>query len=422
MTDRTKNFSRRNMFALTAGGASALAVSSMLGRTAFAAGPKFTPLGEALLPKGLAQVPGDLQLDPAAEALARKLLLRLKKSVLDSTMRPGEVVKGDSVAAASSKLVGSLRKARVSGLRASLTPGSKFTELADIGKVEPAQAHKMYAMELGELAKKVKLRLPKEKEEAKKTLQVPLAQKIEFHLNSVKCIDTTSGSGSDEIMLGGTIITPGGVVKKINHWKVADGFNDGDRFFYDFSQCKDVPANVPQQAVEMACPRGDRKDVYAGRKIAFTRLNNDIPWPATIAVVLTMGEQDGGGFNQFVQETYAALESEIKKQLDKLGIAAGEAIGTVLGPELGAIIGAVIGEVLGEFLDWLIGAFDTQDDLIGAKTWTVQLGSPRMTAIRTMASGGLPSPAGTTASKMKTLAFRGDGGKYELNMHWRIYG
>jgi len=419
MTHRLNNLSRRNMFALTAGGASALAVGGLLGRTASAATPQVTPLSDAQLPQALVSVPGDLQLDPAAGALAQKLLARLKKSVLDVATRSGEVDNGDKVAAASRNLVDSLRKARVNRLQVALKPGSKFKEVAELSKAEPSQAHKMYDFELSEFVAKYKKKpkLTKKKKEEPQW-QGPLAQKIEFHLNSVKCLDTTSGPGSDEILLGGSIVTPGGVVKKIDGWKVADGFDDGDRVFYDYSRCKDFPANTPKFIIDATCPRGNPNDVYAGRKIAFTRLNIDIPWPATIAVLLTMGEQDSGGFNQLIQDGYAALEQEIKKKLAELGVQAG----TAIGGELGAVIGAVIAAVLGEFLDWLVSLFNTVDDFIGTKTWTVQLDSPEMSAIRAKASGGLPSPAGTTASKMKKLTFTGDGGKYEARLHWRVHG
>ena len=414
MTHRLNDLSRRNMFTIAAGGASALAVGHMLGGTAFAAAPTIKPLTEAQLPPGLLTVPGDLQLDPSTQEFARKVLARMKQSVLDTATRPGEVSKDDKVAAASSKLVSSLRVTRLTRMKAAFKPGSKYKEIADMTKLEPKQAHTMYARELKELVKKKKLKVPKE--EAKPQWQAPLAQKIEFQLNSVKCIRTTSGWGSDEILMGGTIITPGGVVKKIDPWKVGEGFDSGIGRFYDYSKCKDFPANIPEFIVDAACPHGNPSDVYEGRKLASTRLNIDIPWPATVALVLTMGEEDGGSFNQLVQDGYAAIEAEIKKKLIELGVQAG----TAIGGELGAAIGAALAAVAGQFLDWLVSLFNNEDDFIGSESWTVQLTSPEMSVIRGMSSSPLPSPAGTWASPMKKLTFVGDGGKSETRLHWRV--
>jgi len=417
MTDRLNNLSRRNMFALTAGGASALAVGSMLGGTAFAAGSAASKGGNVKGPvyDGAATIAGDPSFDPATRALAEKLLLRMKKSMLDSTLRPGEVARTDKVAAASSKLIGTLRASRANRMKESLKPGSKFKELTDISAVQSADAHKMYAVELAELVKKKKVKVEKEK---KPQWQPPLAQKIEFHLNSVRCEDTTSGPGSDEILMGGSIVTPGGVVKKIDAFKVSDGFDDGDNVIYDYRRCKVLPANTDKSILKMVCPHGDPNDVSAGRKLAFTRLNIDIPWPATIAVVLTMGEQDSGGFNQMVQDAYKALEDEIQKKLNELGVQ----VGTAIGGELGAVIGAVLAAVVGEFIGWLVSLFDTKDDVITSQNWIVQLNSPEMSVIRQMSNEPQSAAPGIWASPLKKLTFSGNGGVYHAGVHWRVFG
>ncbi len=415
MTHRLNDLSRRNMFTIAAGGASALAVGRMLGGTAFAAAPKVKPLTDAQLPQGLLTVPGDVKLDPATEAFARKLLARMKQSVLDAATRPGEMAKTDQVAAASSKLVASLRTSRLTRVKAAFKPGSKYKEVAEMTKVEPKRAHEMYAMELKDLIelKKAKLKVPKEE---KPQWQGPLARKIEFQLNTVKCVRTTTGGGADEILMGGTIVTPGGVTKKIADWKVG-GFDKDDVRRYDFSKCKDFPPGMPQDLVHQVCPRGNPNDVFEGRRLESTRLNIDIPWPATIALVLTMGEADGdGGFGEIVQEVYAKIESEVKKKLVELGVKAGEA----LGGAVGAAIGAALATVVGEFLDWLVSLFSNEDDFINSKSWVVQLGTPEMNKIQQISSSELTPPAGVLASAMKKLTFVGDGGKYETRLHWRV--
>ena len=123
----------------------------------------------------------------------------------------------------------------------------------------------------------------------------------------------------------------------------------------------------------------------------------------------------GGNYPARV-DFYKAIEDEVKKKLNELGVEAGEAIGG----EIGAAIGAAIGAVLGAFVDWLVSLFDTRDDFINSKSWMVQLPSPELAAIQALASDHLPAPAGIWASPMKKLTFVGDGGKYETRLHWRV--
>lgn len=427
MTDRQHNLSRRNLFTIAAGGASALALGRMFEGVAHAGAPALPagikPLSEAQLPQGLIAAPGDLTLDADTQLLADKLLARMKQAVLDAVAKPGQSAKDDKVAAYARKVLGSLRKTRMTRLETKLKQGSEWQATG----ADPKRGSGYYATELGRLVEKKakpekkvkhekKIKREKPEEEQKPQYTPPLVERIEFQLNSVKCVRETSGWSSDEILLGGSIITPGGVVKKIASWKVGDDFDAGEAVFYDASKCKDLPANTPQQIFDIACPRGDRNDVYRGRKLEATRLDIAIPWPATVGVVLIMGEEDSGGFNQLIQDGYKAIEDEVKKKLNELGVKAGEAIGG----DIGAAIGAAIGAVLGAFVDWLVSLFNTRDDFINSKSWMVKLPSPELAAIKALASDHLPAPAGIWASPMKKLTFVGDGGKYETRLHWRV--
>lgn len=406
------------MFTIAAGSASALALGRVLTGSAHAAAPAAKLIPEGKLPPGRLIVPGDLKLDPETQVLAEKLLARTKQAVLDAATRPGAAAKGDKVAAAADKIVASLRSKRATRLKANIGKPAVAQELGKFGKLEVGKAHKFYAVEAEKLVvQKKKKKVIREKQEAPKWTP-PLAARIEYQLNSVKCKNMTDGeSGSDEILLGGHLITPAGVIKSIDHFKVSDDFDTGEVKRYDYSQCRDFPADTPAFILEAACPRGNPADPYEGRKLGATLLGLDKPWPATVGLVLVMGEEDpGGGFGAWMQDIYAALDDEIKQQLKDWGVEAGSAEAG----EIGAAIGAALAYVVGEFLDWLVNLFDNPDDPIAARSWTTRFNNPEMSSIRATVGDPVPAPSGIIASSMKRLDFVGDGGKYEVRLHWRV--
>lgn len=423
MTQSHHRFSRRNMFSVAAGGASALALGHLFTGAAGAAPAKISAARgkqlaqlkalESGLRPGASAVPGDLALDPATQALAEKLLARAKQSVLVAVTRPNEAPKGDKVAAAAGKIVGSLRSKRVTRIKSSLQRAEVVAAIGPAAGVEMKKAPDWYMTELKGTIDRSKLKVKVEK---KPKWSGPLVKRVEFQLNSVKCVEETSGeSGSDEILLGGNLITPGGVVKKIERFKVSDDFDEGEAVYYDYELCNAFPPG--QVPYFIKCSNGSRSDVYRGRKLEATLLGDDIPWPATLGLVLVMGEEDpGGGFGVMLQDIYAALEDEIKKKLDELGAEAGEA----MGGDIGAAVGAALAYVAGAFLDWLVSLFNNEDDLVASKDWTIQLATPELDNIRTLSSDNLAAPAGVWASPMKSLQFRGDGGRYDMRLHWRV--
>ncbi len=433
MTQSLNRLSRRNMFSLTAGGASVLALGRVLGGTAHAAGPKL--IAESKLPAGGLSVAGDAALDTETLALTEKILARTKHAVLTAVTNPKDAPKDDKLVAAASRLVGELRTRRLTRLQANLKQGPALQALGEYAAMKPAQMNSVLDKELVRVVDlgKLKVKVKKEKQEKEGKVKIkkkkpeeqdeprfegPLATRIEFQLNSVKCVDGTSGeSGSDEILLGGHIITPGGVIKKIDRFKVSDDFDPGETRYYDYSRCGDVPLKDLPSFMQGICPNGGPNDRYHGRKLGATMLGVDLPWPATLGVVLVMGEEDpGGGFGKFLEEAYGAIKKEVDKKLTELGIELG---GAAAG-ELGSSIGAAIAKALSELIAWLVNLFDNPDDRIGAEDWIVQLPSPEMSAIRALSNDNLPAPGGLWASPMKKLKFNGDGGKYEVRLHWRV--
>jgi hypothetical protein len=75
----------------------------------------------------------------------------------------------------------------------------------------------------------------------------------------------------------------------------------------------------------------------------------------------------------------------------------------------GAVIGAVVGFVVG----WIVGLFDDPDDVIGMKTWELDLLTP---ATSYFAGLGLQNGA----SEPGNMHFEGDDGRYNVTLHWRV--
>jgi hypothetical protein len=222
-------------------------------------------------------------------------------------------------------------------------------------------------------------------------------------------------SSADEILLGGQLIEPNGNITNIDQFKVSDDFDKGETVYFDYEICSvfakagDVPPFL-----EGFCPHGGPNDVYRGRKLASSKLDKLGTW----GLVLIMGEQDnGGGFGDIVQKVYKALKSEID---DAIEAGIGALVGGVFGP-LGSAIGAALAWAVGKLIEWLVSLFDNPDDLVAAKTWQLRLEHRTQSYIEGLSTDELPAPKGTWASPMKKLAFKGDGGSYEVRAHWRAF-
>lgn len=415
MTDLRSPITRRRLFTLTAGGASAL----VLARAAHAA-PALKPLADSKLRKGLDKVPGDLVLPAHIRVLAEKLLARAKAAVTAAVVRPDEV-KQDKVAAAGLKFVAGLKPARAATFKvqASKLPLAKVKPALQIHSTLQADALKVVEIERDKL--KARPKAPQ--------WQPPLAKKIEFHLNRVKCINETSDGGdSDEILLGGQLIEPNGNIKKLDRFKVSDDFDAGESVYYDYNKCKGLPSDAAAlPPFNALCPNGGPDDIYRGRKLVGSTIDLQLfPFPATYSLVTILGEEDEGGFGDIIQDIYNALKGELDEAFKAAGLAAGAALGGALGSvvpgignAIGAAIGAALGWLLGEFIEWLTALFE--DDLIQARHWTIQLTSPEMAAIRTLAGDPLPAPEGVIASPVKKLTYVGDDGEYQAHLHWRVF-
>jgi hypothetical protein len=213
----------------------------------------------------------------------------------------------------------------------------------------------------------------------------PLYKKLGFFIQSVKCNEETDEIGSDEILLGGFGVTPSGKMIEVGQWKVSDDFDKGEVVNY-------AP---PRNFVEF--------DLFA---------KGEFPWPRTYTISLIMGEEDSGGFGDFLQAIWDKVGAEVTAAAAGLiGIAVGTAVGTVLGGIIGSIAGAVLGAVIG----WLIGLFDNPDDFVGINTWTLTL----LSSFKKYYDS-LPGVVGGSAPN-GVMNFPGDGGNYDVALNWAVY-
>jgi hypothetical protein len=209
---------------------------------------------------------------------------------------------------------------------------------------------------------------------------------LRLRIHRVQCVTETSGSGSDEILLGGTTIDATGDTAKLPIFAVSNSFDTGDppvvyappRTFASFPMAADDTVNGAQ-----------------------------VGWPRTYHVTFLMAEQDNGGFPEWAQTVYEKVKGEATKAV---AAAIGGAIGSSVGP-LGTVIGAAVGYVVGWVLDELFGLFKEwwEDDLFPPVTVGLTLPWGHAFGERSDSGDGV-------------VAFQAGGGSYRLTFDWQLLG
>lgn len=199
---------------------------------------------------------------------------------------------------------------------------------------------------------------------------------IDFQLDSLRCDNPTSGPGDDEILLGGTIVLPDGKTVTFNRGKIADGMNAG----------KMVPFSPPLVVHSFPTP-----------------LDNFIPWPdgagsMHFAVILYLGEEDNGGFGDFVGLATAGIGGLVASLIAE-AIAAATVPGAIV---FSLVMGALMRQVFAWVRDWW------NDDLIATHAFNMHLYRP-------LISFG----DGAQVQKQQTV-FAGSGGQYTVDWSWRV--
>jgi hypothetical protein len=230
--------------------------------------------------------------------------------------------------------------------------------------------------------------------------------KLGLFLKEVHCTESTDDeSGSDEILLGGSACDPGGTTRRLSTFKVSDDFDSDESVLYPAISL----AGVNLADFDALMKRAKDAAAQPGRLLAEWKLRTDLKWPAVYSAILVMGEEDWGGFGDFLGQVWTKVEADWKKFIEKALTSLGE---EYLG-EIGKLIGEAVAWVLNTFLGWLIGG--TRDDLIAVRTLTMSLGAATRSYYDWAKLTTLPHP-GTF-----DVPFRGDGGRYHAYLYFKVY-
>lgn len=208
-------------------------------------------------------------------------------------------------------------------------------------------------------------------------------KKMRLFITGVKCIEETDEVGSDEIYMGGNSTDPFGNTTAVSKFEVSDDFDEGERVTFGLSKA------------------------FAGWNL----VTDSEGFPYVYGAVIAMAETDDGGFWKFLQDLWEGVKEAVTSAI---GAAAGAAIGAAIGSAF-AGLGAVIGAAVGAFIGWILSLFaDNPDDIVGAKVVTMTLAAATKSyydwAKLTTASGWT-----------KTLAFKGDGGHYNVGIAFKAF-
>jgi len=239
-------------------------------------------------------------------------------------------------------------------------------------------------------------------------------QSITFCVNTVECIEETAElSASDEIILGGFYTLASGRVVQMPTWKVSDDFDEGE-----------VEPAQSQRPVGMARFMFFHMDATGGNLLALDPCDGvSVPWPRIWAFTLVMGEEDHGGFDEFLTEIINYVIDEIGAAVE--GAIAGAIVGSFAGP-LGTLIGGVIGAVVGEIFDLIKEVFDDPDDMIAERTYVLVLDSCKASYIHSLPGQVNELSDGTTefVSNPQVIRFEGGddsaGGIYDVEVFWKL--
>ena len=219
------------------------------------------------------------------------------------------------------------------------------------------------------------------------TEEIRLNQGLKFLLHRVKCVDETNPEwpGGDEIAMGGTAVNANAEIRKINEFRVRNGFDDNESKYYS------PPKLLNNYNLEK------------------------INYPADFLMILALAEKDSGGLSTFITKLWESIKDEVTVIMTSVGAAAGAAagaaiggtVGTSIAGPLGAVIGLAAGAILGALVGWLIGVL--KDDIFEPKSAALHLPTHDSTFKH-----------GSLKSQTMTLNFRDHGGYYRIYYSWEI--
>lgn len=211
---------------------------------------------------------------------------------------------------------------------------------------------------------------------------VPLVNKqVALDIIRLVCIDETGGDwggewGEDEMRFGAVITENDKSTTLVADQKIGD-FDDGD-------------------VVE-----------YPNPNTIFTAtLNADYTQPKIFTATLALAEEDNGGFAEWLEALYKAIQADLELIFTAIGAAAGAWIGAKIGGVLGTAVKGPIGAVIGALIGLIVGA------LVGFIVGTLKddMFPPQMTALVLPATDSLLSNGGLVSDEQNAF----------FRMHYKI--
>lgn len=212
--------------------------------------------------------------------------------------------------------------------------------------------------------------------------------KMRMFLRWVQIIDDTDEIGSDEINMGGIYTSADGrTTDVVREFTV---FGDADA--------------------------GEGPNEYGWSKVfaEWDLLTEPSGFPYVYSAIVTMAEKDDGGFAEFLRKLWEYVGEIVKKAIGgAVGSAVGAAIGSAI-PGVGTAVGAIVGFAIGLFVEWLLGLFDNEDDILGVAPVVVSLGD---------ATGSYYEWAGLSGEHGlgHHIDFTGHDGHYRASIAYRVF-
>lgn len=225
------------------------------------------------------------------------------------------------------------------------------------------------------------------KAKPKPKFQFPRVERLGLYITEVRCVDETDGflgseAGDDEIIMGGLAIDGSGKTTKIDPFIVGSEFDDGD--------------------VKQYSP--------PGRKFCEFDATQGKDWPKSYAAVVSMAEEDMGGFAAGLTVAWTKASPVVEK---KFKAAVADAAEEETGEALAQVFAEIMTWIVMNLVDWILDIF--ADDIFPPITAYATLSSPFEFMYQ-----NVPGSGWTNLAWPGQLTFTGHGGKYTVNCHWKI--
>ncbi len=345
-------------------------------------------------------------LSPQEKAFAEALAERVKHAAVAAASKPSTSFARGSYARLTHRYIKKMPKAKRAAAKAEATKllaapiaerKAKFGSLADMAVADHKRTLSPVRPQMAKAANRViKRRMKKSAGAASQVMSKLPYTKVGFHLNEVHCTEETDEVGADEIMISTILVAPDGTTRKNGPFTVSRDFDEGETKVYYKANHKSF----------------DPKDPRRGRRLAAAPLAG-AEFPGSWTLLVLMFERDDGGFGAFFRDLYAMVADEAKVALISAG--------AMTGP-LGAYIGELMSHILAGLLDFFAWLFHNPDDYIDDNQGILTLNSDANAYFEGFNDGrDGAAPANVWASKLQTMKFRGDGGRYEAKIHWRVW-